>query len=164
MFGFNFAPRSWAYCDGGLLPIAQNTALFSILGTTFGGDGQTTFRLPNMQGRAPMHAGRGPGLPTYFLGELTGSETVTLNTSHLPSHSHTMRAVNAPGKVKDPTNAMLGGRASGGTLYTDSNTNPVNMASTAVANSGGSKAHGNMQPYQVASFCIALDGLYPSRS
>ncbi|WP_299113811.1 phage tail protein [uncultured Winogradskyella sp.] len=165
MFGGNFAPRGWALCDGQLLPIASYSALFSILGTTYGGDGRTTFGLPDLRGRVPMHAGTGPGLRNAKLGTKGGKETVTLTTQEIPSHSHsgTIEAADPVSRgagTDSPTNAYP---AKGGTYATNKN---VTMASDAVAGNptGGGQAHDNMQPYQVVNYVIALQGIFPSRS
>lgn len=159
IFAGNFAPRGWAFCDGQLLPIAQNTALFSLIGTIYGGDGRTTTALPNLQGRAPMHPGRGPGLTSRRLGEIVGVDSVTLVENQLPSHSHTLNAfptVNA----NAPSAAVGIGAAP---IYT-SDSNVVNMAGGTLEESGGNQPHNNMQPFLGMYFIIALQGLFPSRS
>lgn len=163
IFAGNFAPRGWAFCDGQLLPIAQNTALFSLIGTTYGGDGRTTTALPNLQGRAPMHPGRGPGLTSRRLGEKVGVETVTLSEAQIPSHSHTARGVTSPGEVGAPTNTKSMGRSLGVSAYHTSATNLVDMASETLSTTGGGQAHTNLQPFLTLNFIIALVGLYPSR-
>jgi microcystin-dependent protein len=160
IFAGNFAPRSWAFCDGQLLPVAQNTALFSIVGTTYGGDGRTTLGLPNLQGRVPMHPGRGPGLSSRRLGERGGSETVTLAESQIANHNHRLRANDEQADLANPTSTQYLGAAEMYALPGD--TTP--MASEAVADTGGSQPHNNLQPYLVVNFIIALVGLYPSRS
>lgn len=160
IFGFNFAPRGWAFCDGQLLPIAQNTALFSLIGTTYGGDGRTTTALPNLQDRTPMHPGRGPGLTDRRLGEKVGSETVTLSEAQIPSHSHTMRASGSSAGATTPTNHLFANNVQ---AYHDASS-LVALSSSAIATTGGSQSHTNMQPYLALNFCIALQGLYPSRS
>lgn len=159
IFAGNFAPRGWAFCNGQLLPISQNTALFSLIGTTFGGDGRTTTALPNLQGRAPMHPGRGPGLTDRRLGEQGGVKTVTLTEAQMPQHSHTMNAfdsadVSAPSPAYGPGNANM---------YADGAPD-VNMAGGVLTSTGGGQAHNNMQPFITINFIIALIGLYPSRS
>ncbi len=165
IFAGNFAPRSWAFCDGQLLPVAQNTALFSLIGTTYGGDGRTTTALPNLQGRAPMHPGRGPGLTARRLGQKVGVETVTLSEAQIPSHSHTARAstATAPGA---PTNTSSFGRAAPAdrVYHHDTSANLVDLASSTLSTTGGSQAHTNLQPFLAINFIIALQGLYPSRS
>lgn len=162
----NFAPRGWASCDGALLPIAQNTALFSILGTTYGGDGRTTFGLPNLNGRAAVHPGQGPGLSPYRLGQSGGSDTVTLTEQQLPQHSHPLAGSSASTEEEgtaNPTDAALGTVEATSALYgAPPPTSPMNAA--AVAGSGGGAPHDNRQPTLAMTYIIALDGLYPSRS
>lgn len=164
IFPFNFAPKGWAWCDGQLLPLSQNTALFSLLGTTYGGDGKSNFALPDLQGRAPMHPGQGPGLSLHDLGESGGSETVTLLESEIPSHNHSMGAQTTPlGGVASGQNATLS-RPASGNLYTATNSPQVQMASSTLAPAGGDQPHNNMQPYLTLYFCIALQGVYPPRT
>ncbi|WP_029041123.1 phage tail protein [Cucumibacter marinus] len=164
IFAGNFAPRGWAFCDGQLLPISNNTALFSLIGTTYGGDGRTTTALPNLQGRAPMHPGRGPGLTSRRLGEKVGVETVTLVEAQMPSHNHTARATTNSGDVEGPTNTGSMASTSFDRLYhTDTTTNLVDMAFETLSETGGGQSHSNMQPYLTLNFIIALVGLYPSR-
>lgn len=163
IFPFNFAPKGWAFCDGQILPLSQNTALFSLLGTTYGGDGKSNFALPNMQGNVPMHPGQGPGLSLHDLGETGGSETVTLLQSEIPSHSHTLKADIldiADTNVVSP-NASLA-LSSGGALY--QNAPNGNMSDNAITPAGGDQPHNNMQPYLTLNFCIALQGVYPPRT
>jgi len=165
IFPFNFAPKGWAFCDGQLLPLSQNTALFSLLGTTYGGDAQSNFALPNMQGNAPMHPGQGPGLSLHDLGEIGGSQTVSLLESEIPAHSHAMMSL--PGtanRLVPGGNSMA--RANGSTPYiADSPAPPlVNMADRAITPAGGDQPHNNMQPYLTLNFCIALQGVYPPRT
>jgi microcystin-dependent protein len=164
IFPFNFAPKGWAFCDGQLLPLSQNTALFSLLGTTYGGDGKSNFALPNMQGNVPMHPGQGPGLSLHDLGETGGSETVTLLESEIPSHSHSLNAAAPPGVVfaGDPTTAIA--RSSGGAIYQTSNAGLVQMNPSAIAPAGGDQPHNNMMPYLTLNFCIALQGVFPPRT
>jgi microcystin-dependent protein len=166
MFGGNFAPKGWAFCNGQVLSIAQNTALFSLLGTTYGGNGQTTFALPNLQGRVPMHWGTGPGLTPRTLGESSGSETVTLISSQMPAHNHAIEANSGQGDTYSPQGAV-------NAAAVDATQQPLNIYSTSVNTTmaaqsvglaGGSQPHENMQPYQCVSFIIALEGIYPSRS
>lgn len=165
IFAGNFAPRSWAFCDGQLLPIAQNTALFSLIGTTYGGDGRSTTALPNLQGRAPMHPGRGPGLTARRLGQRVGAETVTLSEAQIPSHSHTVRATTNGGANITPDNTASIARSGGGIAYqTDTSANLVDLASSTLSTTGGGQAHTNLQPFLTLNFIIALQGLYPSRS
>lgn len=172
-FGGNFAPRGWALCDGQLLPINQNDALFSILGTIYGGDGRTTFGLPDLRGRAALHAGQGPGLSNRRQGERAGSEAVTLNSTELPGHNHPAsvtihcnNTVNAPDSI-DPEGKYLGdvpGTANNH-LYADAPETGKYMApqSLNLPNTGNSQPHNNMQPYLAINYCIALQGMYPSR-
>ncbi len=166
MVGFNFAPRGWAFCSGQLLQIAQNTALFSILGTTYGGDGRTTFGLPDLQGRSPMHAGNGPGLSNRTLGERSGVETVTLNGPQMGSHSHTWQVADELGNQTIPANNALArspvGR--GGYLLYAADTATSAMAPEVVADTGSGAAHPNIQPVLVINFVIALVGIFPSRN
>lgn len=167
IFAGNFAPRGWAFCDGQLLPIANNTALFSLIGTVYGGDGRTTTALPNLQGRAPMHPGAGPGLSTRQLGQKTGMETVSLTQANLPPHTHTLNSANSTGSsnLAPSTNTALANVNPFDKAYqSDSSTNIVNMSPSAIGTSGGSQAHNNMQPFLSLNFIIALTGLYPSRS
>jgi microcystin-dependent protein len=160
IFAGNFAPRSWAFCNGQLLPVSQNTALFSLIGTTYGGDGRSTTALPNLQGRVPMHPGRGPGLTARRLGQRGGVEMVTIDEAQMPNHTHTLRAESdEPGEDNDPNGAAL---AKAG-VYTAAS-NLVSMSDSALPNAGGSQPHNNMQPYLTINFIIALQGLYPSRS
>lgn len=164
IFPFNFAPKGWAFCNGQILPLSQNTALFSLLGTTYGGDGKSTFALPNMQGNVPMHPGQGPGLSLHDLGEMGGSETVTLLVSEIPAHSHTMIASTQDGGDSHPQNNLLA-QGIGIAMYTDANTGPfVNMNPNALPPAGSSFPHNNMQPYLTLSFCIALQGVFPPRT
>jgi microcystin-dependent protein len=172
IFPFNFPPKGWAFCDGQILPISQNTALFSLLGTTYGGDGKSNFALPNLQGNAPLHVGGnqpGPGLSIYDLGEETGTQTVTLLVSEIPSHTHSFNADTATGTTNSPNgNVYMRGitvqnnQNFGVELYTtaapDTTLNPL-----AVALAGSNFPHNNMMPYLTLNFCIALQGVYPAR-
>jgi microcystin-dependent protein len=166
IFPFNFAPKGWAFCDGQLLPLSQNTALFSLLGTTYGGDGKSNFALPNMQGNAPMHPGQGPGLSLHDLGEIGGSETVTLLQSEIPSHAHTARASSQQGDVQQPTNTTSLARPTGAVPYVPGTPAPplVMMADQSLTPAGGDQSHNNMQPYLTLNFCIALQGVFPPRT
>jgi microcystin-dependent protein len=155
----NFAPRGWAVCDGQLLPISQNTALFSLVGTTYGGDGRTTFGLPNLSGRLPMHPGRGPGLSDRRLGQTAGAETASLNEAQIAAHSHSPQGFPTT-EAANPTSTRGIGAA---VLYAPPGT-VVAMAADIVGDTGGGAAHSNLQPYLSLNFCIALTGLYPSRS
>lgn len=164
IFPFNFAPRGWAWCNGQLLPISQNTALFSLLGTTYGGDGKSTFGLPNLEGSAPMHPGQGPGLSLHDLGETGGSETVTLLESEIPSHSHSLGAQNvALGGVVSAANATFN-RPASGNLYNLAGPQLVAMAPESIAPAGGDQPHNNLQPYLTFYFNIALQGVFPPRT
>ncbi len=164
IFAGNFAPRGYAFCDGQLLPISQNTALFSLLGTTYGGDGRNTYSLPNLQGRAPMHPGRGPGLTPRRLGETIGDETSTLAEQHLPRHSHSYNATPAPANVVGPSATGYAARSGNPNKVYSSNAPNADLSEQAVGVTGGGRAHENLQPALVLSFIIALQGLYPSRS
>jgi microcystin-dependent protein len=159
--GFNFAPRGWAFCDGQILPINQNQSLYSLLGTTYGGDGRTTFALPDLRGRAAIHAGGG-----HALGQKSGEETHTLSTGEMPQHTHAMRAVSDSADAAIPTDSFLATPSSAvGSIY--SGTTPTFDASlnaASVGNVGGGQAHDNMQPFLALNFCIALQGLFPSRN
>lgn len=164
-FGFNFAPRSWAQCNGQLLPIAQSQALFSLLGTTYGGNGQTTFGLPNLQGRAPMHYGTGAGLTMRSLGEVSGEENHTLTVTEIPTHNHggvagPMTASPAAGNLNAPGTQVPA--VTTRPLYTD--TGNGSLGAPVVSNAGNSQAHSNMQPYLCINFCICLQGIFPSRN
>ena len=158
IFASNFAIRDWAFCDGQLLQISQNSALFSLLGTTYGGDGRTTFALPDIRGRAPMHPGSGPGLTTRRLGERGGTATVALTASQLPPHDHPLKGVDADAQATDPTGKRLA--TSNEDSYDDTAAPNVSMVSLSSGSSGG---HDNMQPYLTLNFIIALVGFYPSR-
>jgi microcystin-dependent protein len=163
IFPFNFAPKGWAWCDGQLMPLSQNTALFSLLGTTYGGNGKSNFALPDLQGRAPMHPGQGPGLSLHDLGETGGSETVTLLESEIPSHPHTARAVGAdPGDLQAPAPARALARSANGFAYVSGPANAT-MAPESLAPAGGDQPHNNMQPYLTFYFNIALQGVFPPR-
>lgn len=172
MFGFNFAPRGWALCDGQLLPINQNQALFSILGTTYGGDGRTTFALPDLRGRTPTHVSYiAPYPQDLSLGDETGAETHSLTNDELPAHSHQVTATGDQGtdsSIDDmPMDRGMNTFASqsrGGTPYYSDTGALLTMHDSTVSNTGGSGAHNNMQPGLVVSFCIAMQGLFPSRS
>ncbi|HET8898279.1 MAG TPA: tail fiber protein [Rhodanobacteraceae bacterium] len=160
---FNFAPRGWASCDGQLLPLSQNTALFSLLGTTYGGNGKSTFALPNLQGRSPMHPGQGPGLSLHDLGEMGGVESVTLLESELPSHGHALLASARDGIDNKPAAEALAKGVGIGQYAPHTSGAPVTLAPDALSVAGGSLPHNNMQPYLVANFCIALQGVFPPR-
>ena len=167
-FPFNFAPKGWAFCAGQLLPISQNTALFSLLGTTYGGDGKSTFELPNLQGRVPIHPGQGPGLSLYVLGQEGGSDVVTLLQSEIPIHTHNLGANNLnSGQVS------IASQNAPAKAINSSNSNAVNIYSTSAPNTqfnplvisiaGGSQPHNNDMPTLVLNFCIAMQGIFPPR-
>lgn len=170
MFAGNFAPRGWAFCDGQLLAIAENTALFSILGTTYGGDGRTTFGLPDLRGRVPMHPGNGPGLSSRRLGEKGGVEEVTLTTLQMPSHTHTgtgtIQCASGQPDESNPAGTVPASLTNGteGYAETPNGNMKANGVNLTIANNGGSQAHPNVQPYQCVNYIIALVGVYPSRS
>lgn len=163
-FGFNFAPRNYATCDGQLLSIAQNTALFSLLGTTYGGDGRVTFALPDLRGRVALHQGQGPGLSQRVMGEESGSESVTLISSQMPMHNHTVGALSTNGNLKSPTNNVPASVQGTNTNIYAANSDGSTMKATMIGLSGGNQPHNNMQPYLVINFCIALQGIFPSRN
>lgn len=162
IFPFNFAPRGWASCNGQILPISQNTALFSLLGTTYGGNGQSTFALPNMQGNAPMHPGQGSGLSLHDLGESSGTETVTLLQSEIPSHVHSVMSASLNAQSTSPEGAITG-RGNPTPIYTSGGT-LVAMGTNTIAPTGGDQPHNNMMPYLTLNFNIALQGVFPPRS
>lgn len=159
--GFNFAPRGWAFCSGQILPINQNQALYSLLGTTYGGDGRTNFALPDLRGRVPIHVGRSDGGVDYREGQKSGAETHTLNAAEMPNHTHVVRASDATASADSPTGRVLA--QPGLAMYGDPSS-PAAMGAGTIANTGGGQAHDNMMPYLALNFCIALQGLFPSRS
>jgi microcystin-dependent protein len=161
--GFNFAPKGWALCNGQLLSIQQNAALFSILGTTYGGNGVTNFQLPNLQGRVGIHMGSSPN-GSYVEGEVGGEATHTLIQSEMPSHTHTIGAASLGGTSPDPTNHVWAASTDGDSLYISANQANVTMSPAALGTGGGSQPHDNMQPYLVVNFIIALQGIFPSRT
>jgi microcystin-dependent protein len=164
MFPFNFAPKGWAFCDGQILPLSQNTALFSLLGTVYGGDGKSNFALPNLQGSAAMHAGQGAGLSERWLGVESGSETVSLLISEIPAHTHALNATVEDGTQGSLTNGITIATSVGGPIYqSTTNANLTTMAPEALAAAGGSQPHNNMMPYLTVNFCIALQGVFPPR-
>jgi microcystin-dependent protein len=165
MFGFNFAPTGWAQCDGQLLPISQNTALFSLLGTMYGGDGKSTFALPNFQGSCAMNWGQGPGLSEYFEGQQGGSQFITLLQSEIPFHTHVLQgqAID-PAEVNAPAPTVVLGKSVGGNAYAPRSSGQIvnmNFQTTSIA--GGSLPHNNMSPYLTVNFCIAMQGVFPAR-
>ena len=167
-FGFNFAPVGWAFCDGQLVPISQSQTLFAVLGTTYGGNGTTTFALPNLQDRAPMDWGNGIGLTPRSIGETLGSSMVTITQNELPPHNHGLTTglpTTPAGPTSTPGSGTLLGTASPAKLYSDATGQPTAaLSNRAIGQNGGSQAHQNMQPVLTVNFCIALDGLYPSRN
>ena len=163
IFPFNFAPEGWAWCDGQILPISQNTALFSLLGTTYGGNGQSTFALPDLQGNAPMHPGQGPGLSLHDLGETGGSATVSLLESEIPTHSHALLTFNDVGEDRIPGPSEAIGRSTGGTQFAAPGP-LVALASAALPPAGGDQPHNNLMPYLTFYFAIALQGVFPPRT
>jgi microcystin-dependent protein len=163
IFPFNFAPKGWAWCDGQLLPLSQNTALFSLLGTTYGGNGKSNFALPDLQGRAPMHPGQGPGLSLHDLGETGGSETVTLLESEIPAHSHTLRGNNTLGDTPIATGNTLARFGTLNVYQQTVNANLTPMAAESLPPAGGDQPHNNLQPYLTFYFAIALQGVFPPR-
>jgi microcystin-dependent protein len=164
MFPFNFAPTGWALCNGQLMPISQNTALFSLLGTYYGGDGKSTFALPNLQGCFPVDQGQGAGLSPYEIGETGGAAAVTLLATEIPTHAHTV-ACAATGNSSNPSNAVFGAAPRGKPpAYAAATGTKVNMSATAVSAAGGGQPHPNMPPYLTLNFCIALQGIFPPRS
>ncbi|HMK89120.1 MAG TPA: tail fiber protein [Methylocystis sp.] len=174
LFPYNFAPRGWAFCRGQILPLSQNTALFSLLGTTYGGDGKSNFALPNLQAATPIHPGQGPGLSSFALGDTGGESRVTLRQSEAPSHSHTMSATSTTGTTTTANNNLLalglvpGGKTSPSAIAAIYSTNTGNATTglqpNSVSQAGGGQPHNNLQPYLGLSFCIALQGVYPPRS
>lgn len=164
IFPFNFPPKGWAFCNGQLLPISQNTALFSLLGTTYGGDGKSTFALPDLQGNAAMHPGQGQGLSLYDLGQIEGVESVSLLVSEIPNHTHTEMTAFGVANVNAPSPEVILARSNGGSAYQSNAANGlVTMAPQALAPAGGSLPHNNMQPYLTLNFCIAMQGVFPAR-
>lgn len=161
LFGFSFAPRGWAPCDGRLLPIASYNALFALVGTQYGGDGRTTFGLPDLRGRVPVGAGPGPGLTDHRVGDSGGAETVALTPEQLPSHSHRVVASSRRARAARPTERFLA-RVTRGRAY--AGTGDVLLHGDAVRSSGGDQAHPNLQPYLSLSYCIALEGVFPNRA
>lgn len=167
IYGFNFAPRGWAMCNGQILPIAQNTALFSLLGTTYGGNGQTTFALPNLQSRVPIHFGQGPGLSSYDLGQAAGTESDTLTVNQLPSHNHPVNCAQGAPTTAKPAGNLLANLSidpppTTANIYAPTATNT--MLPTMIGLTGGNQPFGILQPYLALNFCIALEGIFPSRN
>jgi microcystin-dependent protein len=166
MGGWNYAPRGSAFCNGQIIDIYQNTAVFALLGTTFGGNGQNTFGLPDMRGRVPMGHGYGPGLSNRVLGEMNGIENVTLITSQIPAHTHTVNVGSSVAISDTATGRVLATQTKGGDvpeIYTDTS-NATTLRADAISQTGGSQPHSNMQPYLCLSFVIVLEGIFPSRN
>jgi microcystin-dependent protein len=163
MFAGNFAPVGWELCNGQLLPISQYDALFTLLGTTYGGDGQNTFRLPDLRGRTPVHQGVANGLTTRVIGQVTGTETVTLTPSQLPAHNHAVHATSGAGTSAVPTGASWAAASTGEDQYSQGTPN-ASMAAISTATAGGGQPHDNMAPFQALSFIIAVEGIYPSQA
>jgi microcystin-dependent protein len=161
LFPYTFAPRGWAFCNGQILSIAQNTALFSLLGTTYGGDGRTTFGLPDLRGRVAVSSGQGPGLSPYELGATGGAESVSLTESQMPTHQHHVSVNGASGGSNSPVNRYLG-RVAGGTAYAAAPNNRT-LNAGAIAPAGGGQPHENRPPHLTLNYCIALEGIYPAR-
>jgi len=167
MFSGNFAPRNWAFCAGALLSISENNALFSLLGTNFGGDGRATFALPDMRGRIPIHQGYAPSLSPRRIGQHFGTENVYLTNNEMPAHSHTLQASSSEADSTNPSGDVLASHSDGDLPYTGTpsdSTRFENMNSETVGTAGGAQPHSNMMPYQCVSFIISLQGIYPSRS
>lgn len=164
IYGFNFAPRGWAMCNGQILPIAQNTALFSLLGTTYGGNGQTTFALPDLRSRVPIHFGQGPGLSSYDLGQSAGVESVTLTTNEIPAHPHPINCTDTDGDSSKPPGNILATNSTGAGSYFSGAANGQLNATSIPPSGGGNQPHTNIQPYLALNFCIALEGIFPSRN
>ena len=163
IFGFNFAPRGWATCDGQLLPLSQNTALFSLLGTTYGGDGKSTFALPDMAGNVPMHWGQSTTGSIYDLGQTSGSANVTLLQTEIPQHNHALQVAGDIGDQNSPLTTRSLTTSNNGAIYA-ADTQPLsNMAFQSLSTYGGSLPHNNLQPYLTLMFCIALQGVFPAR-
>lgn len=160
---FNFAPKGWAFCDGQLLPLSQNTALFSLLGTTYGGDGKSTFALPDLQGSAALHPGQGPGLSLRDLGEIGGTSAVTLLVSEMPVHTHNVNSVIALSATTTPTVTTVLSRSVNGNAYANADAGFQTFAPEALPPAGGSLPHNNLQPYLTLNYVIALQGVYPAR-
>ncbi|MEX0331516.1 MAG: phage tail protein [Puniceicoccaceae bacterium] len=163
LYGFTFAPRGWALCDGQLLAIAQNQALFSLLGTIYGGDGRTSFGLPDLRGRVPIHFGQGPGLSNRQLGQKSGEEWITLTANQMPSHNHPIVTIDGVGDKKTPSGNFLSIANDGEANYSSSTVDPKSQLSGS-SSTGGNQAHYNMPPFLTVNFSIALTGIYPSRS
>ncbi|GHB58194.1 phage tail protein [Persicitalea jodogahamensis] len=162
LFGFDFAPQGWAKCDGQLLSISQNSALFSLIGTTYGGNGQTTFALPDLRGRVPLGVGQGPGLSVHLKGQTGGTESVTMTAANLPSHTHSLMASTESGNSSDPSGNVLANAGFNDLEYTSAGPN-TQMSSRCIGTSGGNIPINNMQPYLAMNYCISLYGIFPPR-
>lgn len=165
--GFDFAPRGWAFCSGQILPISGNTALFSLLGTTFGGNGTTTFALPDLRGRVPAGVGQGPGLSNYFLGQANGTENTTIISSQIPQHNHLFGVINAAANSNIPANTLFAAATDvnleATKIYSTVAPNTI-LQGTTIASAGGNQPHTNIQPYLTLNYCICLSGIFPSRN
>ena len=166
LFGFNFAPVGWQACNGALLQISQNETLFALLGTTYGGDGQATFGVPDLRGRIPIHQGQGPGLSNYVIGQVAGAETVTLTAQQMPSHTHALGASTAAATTVAPSNTVVPGAISGDTMYAADLTGAtaVAMSAQSTTTAGGAQPHDNTMPTLVANWCVASEGIFPSQN
>jgi microcystin-dependent protein len=163
MAGFNFPPQGWASCDGSILPISQNDALFALIGTTYGGDGVSTFALPDLRSRVPMHFGTGPGLPTYVQGQTGGVENVTLTLQNIPAHTHTVQVSDNAGTSSTPATNLTLGSSAEADLYTPESAD-TSSRMTVSGGGGGSQPHSNMMPFLAVNFFIALFGIFPPRN
>ena len=166
MFGFGRTPNGWQACDGSLLSIAEYEVLFTLIGTTYGGDGQSTFAVPDLRGRLPIHQGQGPGLSSYVIGQVSGTETVTLIQTQMPAHTHTAVATTSAATAATPGNTLLPGTVSGDTFYATDLTGAtsIGMAAQTLGQAGGSQPHDNTMPTLTVQYCIAWAGIYPSQS
>jgi len=164
MFGGNFPPSGWAFCNGQTIPISENDALFTLIGTTYGGDGQETFNLPDLQGRIPIHAGTAQSGTTYQIGEKAGVETVTLTVQQIPGHNHVPLATTDPGDQSTPVNNFWSATFTGDQIYDPAPTAGGNMNNTLIALAGGSQPHENLAPYLCISFIISLFGVFPTQN
>jgi microcystin-dependent protein len=166
MFGFGRTPTGWQACDGSLLAISQYDVLFALIGTIYGGDGQNTFAVPDLRGRLPIHQGQGPGLSTYTIGEVSGTETVTVLPNQMPAHTHSLQATTAAATATTPGNALLPGAVSGDTFYVNTITGntAAPMLPQMLGNAGGTQPHENCMPTLTVQYCIALEGIFPQQN
>ena len=166
MFPFNFAPVGWQFCDGSLLPISQFDTLFALIGTTYGGDGQATFAVPDLRGRLPIHQGQGPSLSNYVIGQTAGTESVTVTTQQMPAHTHGLAATTAAATALTPANNLLPAAVSGDTFYTNTITGntAAPMSAQMLSQAGGSQPHDNTMPTLTVQYCIAYQGIFPSQN